>query len=266
MEVCYRHPDRETGVACSNCGRPICPDCMTATSVGMRCPECAGDRQRVVNPIRTRSGEPALTYLLIGINVAIGLGAYLGGASLTGGGAVVDELAVSRDAVGDGELWRIVTSGFVHYGLPHLLVNMLSLYILGSMLEPEFGRARFAAVYFVSLLGGTFGALLLQPGGDSAGASGAVFGLFGAAVVALRRRGIGLMESGLGLWLGLNLILSLRPGISLGGHLGGFVAGALVAYVLLELRDRVRVPQAVPIALSVLLGAVAVAGAIAVSG
>src|SRR4051794_41831721 len=87
MEVCYRHPNRETGVSCSNCGRPICPDCMTSTSVGMRCPECARQSTRVRRMSASGVGEePALTYVLIGINVVVALGGFLGGASTTNGG------------------------------------------------------------------------------------------------------------------------------------------------------------------------------------
>jgi membrane associated rhomboid family serine protease len=271
MEVCYRHPDRETGVACSNCGRPICPECMTATPVGMRCPECAGQRQRVVRAPAARSDEPSLTYLLIGINVAVALGALLGGAGATGGrlgsSSIIEEGGLFGPAIADGEIYRIITAGFLHAGLAHLFFNMFSLYILGSLLEPAMGRARFAAIYFVSLLAGSFGALLLQPDGLTVGASGAIFGLMGAAVVVMRNRGINPMESGLGLWLGLNLLITFTiPGISIGGHLGGLVGGALAAALLFDLRDRVRVPPAVPAALTVLVGVVAAVGSVAVSG
>src|SRR5918999_1550657 len=107
MEVCYRHPDRQTGVSCSSCGRPICPDCMTATAVGMRCPECARQRTRVRSAAATE--EPVLTYVLIGINVVVALGALLGGASATtggiGGSTLLQEGSVSRAAIADGEYW-----------------------------------------------------------------------------------------------------------------------------------------------------------------
>jgi len=269
METCYRHSDRETGVACSNCGRPICPDCMTSTSVGMRCPECSKQKTKV-KTIGSGS-DPTLTYILIGINVAIGLGALLGGGSggsdaLLEGNPFADEGAVSRVAIADGEYWRLVTSGFLHSGVLHLALNMVFLYFLGSQLEPELGRLRFAMVYGVSLLGGGFGALLLQPVGSTLGASGAVFGLMGAALVVMRVRGIGLMESQIGLLIILNLVLSLRPGISLGGHLGGLVAGALATLILLQLREKVRIPAAAPVLLAGAVGLAAIVGAIAVSG
>jgi membrane associated rhomboid family serine protease len=273
MEVCYRHPDRETGVSCSNCGRPICPDCMTSTTVGMRCPECAKQTTKV-RTARTLTEEPQLTYVLIAINVLIFLGIQLaGGADAAGGGldrgSLADDLSMSRNDVADGEFWVILTSGFTHTLLWHLGVNMLALWILGSMLEPAIGRLRFALIYFASLLAGSFGALLLvdNPIRETLGASGAIYGLFGAAFVVMRHRGINPMESGLGLWLILNLVITFTfPGISIGGHLGGLMGGALAALALFELPDRVRrLPPIVPTLVVVAIGAVSVLGAIAVS-
>ena len=131
--------------------------------------------------------------------------------------------------------WRLVTSGFTHFGIPHLLMNMVSLYFLGTFLEPALGRSKFLALYFASLLAGTAGALIIQPDyGLTAGASGAIFGLLGASAIALRQRGIGLMQSGLGITLLLNVVLTFTiPGISIGGHLGGLVGGAVCGYVML---------------------------------
>lgn len=271
MDRCYRHPDRETGVSCSNCGRPICPECMTSTSVGMRCPECAGERTQVRTAASIRRSDvPRLTYVLLGIIVLIQLGAMMSGGSATGsrigGSELIADGAVSRPAIADGELWRLLTAGFLHAGVAHLMFNSFALYILGSMLEPAIGRARFAIVYFVSLLAGSFGALLVEPDALTVGASGAIFGLMGAAIVVMRNRGINPMESGLGLWLGLNLVFTFAvPGISIGGHLGGLAGGALVAAVMFDLRDRIRVPAAVPLVLAVAVGAAAVAGSIVVS-
>jgi membrane associated rhomboid family serine protease len=270
MEVCYRHPQRETGVACSNCGRPICPDCMTPTSVGMRCPECAGRRTKV-RGIGSVATDPVITYALIGINVAVALACWASGASISGAAVdkvtLLDHLEVSRLALADGDYWRIVTAGFAHQGLFHLAFNMLALYILGQMLEPAIGRLRFGLVYAVSLLAGTFGAVLLQPTGATVGASGAVFGLMGAAVVLSRSRGIGLMESGLGFWIGINLLFTFTfSGISIGGHIGGLLGGGLAGLALFELGERVRVPAYLPAALVAGIGAVAVVGTIAVSG
>jgi membrane associated rhomboid family serine protease len=236
----------------------------------MRCPECSRQRTRA-RTIGSTVTQPMLTYVLIGICVAISLGTVAGGYSSTGsevgGSRLFDEAALSRATVGDGELWRLVTAGFLHAGFLHLFFNMYSLYILGGLLEPAIGRLRFALVYFVSMLAGSFGALLLQPTGRTVGASGAIFGLMGAAVIVLRHRGIDPMESGLGIWIGLNLVLTFAiPGISIGGHIGGLAGGALVALVLFELPGRVRLPAPAPALMAAALGGVSVAGAIAVSG
>ena len=270
METCYRHPNRETGVRCSNCERPICPDCMTSTPVGMRCPECA--RQKVnVRGIGTTRDEPVLTYVLIGICVAAFVGEVAGGASATGSGfggsRLFEEGALSGPAVADGDYWRIVTAGFLHAGFFHLLFNMFSLWILGSLLEPAIGQVRFALIFFVSLLAGSFGALVVDPNSLTVGASGGIFGLMGAAVVVMRNRGINPMESGLGLWIGLNLLITFTvSGISIGGHIGGLVGGTLAALVLFEAPSVLRVPPGMANVLCAGLGALAVVGAVAVAG
>jgi membrane associated rhomboid family serine protease len=268
MATCYRHPDRTTGVSCSNCERSICPDCMTSTSVGMRCPECSRERTQM----RSVGGatEPTLTYVLIGINVVVALGAVVGGASASGAGGgsvLLREGGLAQGAIADGEYWRLVTSGFLHFGLIHLLFNMFVLYILGGMLEPALGRLRFGIVYFVSMLAGSFGALLLSaPNTLTAGASGAVFGLMGAAVIVMRNRGINPMESGLGLWIGLNLLITFTiPGISIGGHIGGLLGGGLAALVMFDLAERVQLPRQAPMALAAAIGVLAVAGSIVIS-
>jgi membrane associated rhomboid family serine protease len=235
---------------------------MTTTSVGMRCPECSGQKTTVRKVATSRSDEPMLTYVLLGVMVLVGIG---GGLNTSGDTELFREGGLTGSAVGDGEVYRLVTSGFLHFGIVHLLFNGFSLYILGTMLEPAVGRLRFALIFFVSLLAGSFGALLLEPDALTAGASGAVFGLMGAAFVFMRNRGIDPMQSGLGLWLGLNLLLSFRPGISLGGHLGGLVGGALVALILFELRDRVQMPRSAPLLLSGAVGVLAVVGSLIVS-
>jgi membrane associated rhomboid family serine protease len=268
MDVCYRHPGRETGVRCSNCDRPICPDCMTTTSVGMRCPECARQRTKV-RGMPSVGGDPVVTYALIAINVVVALGAFLGGASATSGGIGSSRLlidgSVYRAAIADGEYWRLLTSGFLHVGFFHLATNMFSLYILGQLLEPVAGHVRFAIIYFVSLLTGSFGALVVTAG-PTVGASGAIFGLMAAAALVLRSRGIGIMESGLGIWIGLNLLITFAvPGISVGGHIGGLVGGAIAAFVLFDLRQRLRVPDALPAVVCGLVAALAVVGSIVVS-
>jgi membrane associated rhomboid family serine protease len=271
VATCYRHPDRETGVSCSNCDRPICPDCMTVTPVGMRCPDCARDRTKTRTAASVGVGEePVLTYILIGINVAVALGGFLSGASTTGGGtggsSLVADGAVSRFYIDQGEYWRLITSGFLHSGFFHLLFNMFALYVLGGMLEPAIGRLKFGVVYFVSLLAGSFGALLLSPDGLTVGASGAIFGLMGAAVIVMRDRGINPMESGIGLWIGLNLLITFTiPGISIGGHIGGLVGGLIVALLFTEVASRLRPSDSLLTLVAAAVGAIAIAGAILIS-
>jgi membrane associated rhomboid family serine protease len=243
MATCYRHPGRETGVSCSNCGRPICPDCMTSTPVGMRCPECASQRTKVVRMREMPSG-PVVTYALIAINVVIflieGKGALSFGGSASGNlyvkGALLGSSEVpglAGQGVAYGQWWRIVSSGFLHENLLHIAFNMWVLYYLGTMLEPALGRARFGLVYAVSLLCGSFGALLISPHVLTVGASGAIFGLMGAAAVEMYSRQIPIMQSGVGGLIVLNLILTFTiPHLSWGGHLGGLIGGTLCAAVL----------------------------------
>ena len=267
MATCYRHPSRETGVSCSNCGKPICPDCMTPTPVGMRCPDCAGKKQRV-HTLRSMHVDPIATYVLIGINVLLFLGSGAGGSFLTGSGGnskVFFDLALYGPLVDQGEYWRLVTSGFLHSGLLHIGFNMYILYWLGTMLEPTLGHARFVALYLASLLAGSFGALLFSPNAVTVGASGAVFGLMGAAFVMQRARGIDPMQSGIGPVILFNLVLSfVIPNISIGGHLGGLLGGAAAAFAMERLAAR-RPGIALPIAACVLVGTIAAVAAVAVS-
>lgn len=272
METCYRHPTRETGVACSSCGRPICPDCMTPTPVGMRCPECSRQRTKVKTAATIARGDtPVVTYIIIGICVALQLGQMASGASATGSGfggnSVIGDFALNGPAVANGEVYRIVTAGFLHSGLFHLAVNMYSLWILGTLLEPGIGRLRFLLIYFVALLGGSFGALLVTPDANTVGASGAIFGLMSAGVLVLRQRGIDPMQSGLPLWIGINLVFSFAvPGISVGGHIGGLVGGGLAAIALFELPGRVRaLPALAGPLLAGVVGVAAVVGSLVVA-
>ena len=257
MAVCYRHPDRETGVSCSNCGNPICPDCMTTTPVGMRCPDCAAQKTQV-HTLRSTSSDPVVTYVLIAINVL----AFLGGGNRLEEyglfGPFVDRL---------NEWWRLVTSGFMHGGLIHLMFNMYVLWWLGQLLEPGLGRARFIGLYFASMLAGSAGALALSPLSLTVGASGAVFGLMAAAFVMQRARGIDPMQSGIGPVILLNLAITFLPGfnISIGGHLGGLIGGAITAW-LIDRVDEGRRGTAVAVATCVVVGVIAVVAALAAAG
>jgi membrane associated rhomboid family serine protease len=201
---------------------------MTPTQVGMRCPECASQRTRVVR-MRDMAGVPRVTYALIAINVLVFL-TERGQFTLTGEayGRVVAEGALYRAAISEGhQYYRLVSSAFLHVDLLHIGFNMYLLYLLGMMLEPAIGSVRFAAIYFTSLLAGSCGALVAT-GAPSLGASGAIFGLMGAAAVELRARGLSVMESGIGMLIVLNLVLSFTiANISVGAHIGGLIGGVL---------------------------------------
>jgi membrane associated rhomboid family serine protease len=165
--------------------------------------------------------------------------------------------------VADGEYWRLLTSGFLHVDFLHVLLNMLSLFWLGRMIEPALGHARFVAIYFVSLLGGSLGVMILSPDEATLGASGAIYGLLGAAIVMARNRNISLVQSGLLPILALNFALTLTiPNISLGGHVGGLIGGLVATFVVEQLSIRRRnslVPAIVSCAvLGVITAAVAV--------
>jgi membrane associated rhomboid family serine protease len=279
MATCYRHPGRETNVSCSNCGRPICPDCMTTTPVGMRCPECSRQSTRVVR-MRDMTRTPQVTVALIAINVIAFLAE--GGSSFTfgggGGGTVETKFALLGSGlergpggqgieylgVAYGQWWRIVTGGFLHANFLHIAFNMYLLYVLGQMLEPALGHVKFALIYFVSLLTGSLGALIVTPHALTLGASGAVFGLMGAAAVEMRARQIPVMQSGIGFLILINLVFSFTvSGISWGGHVGGLIGGAVVM-VVLQFGDRYR-RQALALAGCVAIGVGAFVGGIAVA-
>jgi len=268
MAVCYRHTSRETGVSCSSCGRPICPDCMTPTPVGMRCPECARERTKV-KTLRSRPTTPLVTQVLIAINVIAFIAETASGAPLGGGGggSVFNHgYLYGPDITQSHEYWRLVTAGFMHDGLLHILFNMVFLFFMGQILEPAIGRLNFAAVYLASLLAGSFGALLFQPDVPTVGASGACFGILGALIVVARERRISIWQSGLGLILLINLVFSLSvKGISVGGHLGGLVGGAIAGALIIQLDERRRLPAAALMG-CLLVAVVSVAGAIAVAG
>jgi len=246
---------------------------MTPTPVGMRCPECSRQRTKVMR-MRDMATVPQVTYALIAVNViaflsegnltlnggGVGNSVYLKGALL---GSSENPLLAGQ-GVAHGQWWRLVTSGFLHENILHIGFNMLVLYYLGTMLEPALGRVKFAVIYGVSLLTGSFGSLLVSPHVLTVGASGAVFGMMGAAVIELRARQIPLMQSGVGGLILINLIISFTlPGISWGGHIGGLIGGALAALVI-QLGDRNRA-QALALAGCAAIAVAAVAGSLATS-
>ena len=255
--TCYRHPDRVTGLSCSECGRPICTECMTIAPVGIRCPEHSGRAQgvqRVRHGVRRASFEGVgakVTRALIGLNVAVyvvqlaqgsGVNAnhgsiYQGGALIANGVKFGDQLAgvpagipaeVGLDLVGvaHGDWWRLITAAFLHYGPFHLLLNMLALYWFGSLLEQRIGSGRFLLLYLVSGLAGSAGALIASPESPTVGASGAIFGILGAGLVLEQQRDYVFGGSALGIII-INLVFTFAiPNISIGGHIGGLIGGA----------------------------------------
>jgi membrane associated rhomboid family serine protease len=273
-QTCYRHPDRETGVSCSNCGRPICPDCMTSTSVGMRCPECAQQTTKVrvgAGAFSPTAGRMPATIALIAINVVVFVIELVGGGtgSLSGGGTVIHDAGLSGPDVANGDWWRVISGGFLHAGFLHLLLNMYVLYIAGSILEPGIGTPRFLGIYFVSLIAGSLGALIADPNSLTVGASGAIFGLMAAVVVIARGRGVEQLASQFGLFIVLNLVLTFSiSGISVGGHIGGLIGGAVAAGLVLLVERQLsgRAGFGLEVAGIVLMIAATFAGALAVAG
>ncbi|MEE6258617.1 rhomboid family intramembrane serine protease [Plantactinospora sonchi] len=259
--VCYRHPSRETYVRCTRCERPICPDCMREASVGHQCPECVTEGRRSQRPVRTVFGGGAagrqgyVTKVLIGINVALmllsiysarggdsvagaGLGGLLGGSTpLTGWGAVLGLWAPfgplgPQEGIAAGEYYRLFTAMFLHYGILHVVLNMWALWVLGRSLEATLGPLRFLALYLIAGVGGNVAAYLFSdPTAQTVGASTAIFGLFAALFVIMRR--LGRDTSSVIPILVVNLVFTFAvPGISIAGHLGGLVTGAAMAFVL----------------------------------
>jgi len=232
-KTCYRHPDRVTGLSCSECGRPICTECMTMAPVGIRCPEHSGRPQgvqRVTHGVQRAAFEGAgakVTKLLIGVNVAAYAPELAQGGGVYGVNSTIYEKGVLwAPFVANGDYWRLVTAAFLHYGPFHLLLNMLGLYWFGSLLEQRIGSGRFLLIYVVSGLAGSAGALVLDPLKPTVGASGAIFGILGAGLVLERQRDYVFGGSALGIIVA-NLVLTFAwPNISIGGHIGGLIGGA----------------------------------------
>jgi membrane associated rhomboid family serine protease len=243
MQTCYRHADRRAGVVCQRCDRPICPDCMRQASVGFHCPECTKQGAQKVIKASQLVSRPVLTYALIAVNVVVYL-VCVGSGLQTRSTVVVDYGLLGQGilptgqeiGVAAGEYYRLVTGGFLHANLIHVAMNMLALYQLGLLLEPAFGKVRFAAVYAASMGAGALGVMLLHPNDLTVGASGAVFGLMGFAFVAMRARGIDPFSTGLGGTILINLVLTftLSGYISVGGHIGGLIGGAVAGWLLLD--------------------------------
>ncbi|MGX9675350.1 rhomboid family intramembrane serine protease [Mycobacterium sp. HM-7] len=241
--TCYRHPSRPTYVSCSRCGRPICPDCMTAAAVGQQCPECVNEGKRSVRQARTHFGGriskgSLVTYTLIAVNIVMFV---LQHTSVQ----LQQDLVLWPPAVADGQYYRLASSAFLHYGLAHIVFNMWALWAVGPQLEQWLGRLRFGVLYGLSGLGGSVLVYLLSPlNSATAGASGAIFGLFGATFVLFRRlqldvRGIvGLIVINLVITFVLPAVSS--QAISWQGHVGGLITGTVVAAVFAYVPARQR--------------------------
>ncbi|WP_156766807.1 rhomboid family intramembrane serine protease [Mycobacterium sp. E2327] len=258
--TCYRHPGRQTYLRCNRCERYICPDCMRAAAVGHQCVECVEAGARSIRQPRTqfggreRTGTPVITFALIAINV----GVFALQMSVRG---LQSQLVLWPPAVADGQLYRLVTSAFVHYGAAHLLLNMWALYVVGPPLEMLLGRLRFGALYALSLLGGSVLVYLITLNTATAGASGAVFGLFGATFVVAKRLNLDMR------WVVAVIVINLlytfvapavsSERISWQGHVGGLVTGGLVAaaYVYAPRERRNLIQASVAVLVSVLFAA-----------
>jgi membrane associated rhomboid family serine protease len=239
-QTCYRHPDRVTGLSCSECGRPICTECMTMAPVGIRCPEHSGKPQgvqRVTKGVRRAAFEGTnakVTMALIGINVAVYVAELVQGGGVYGVNSTIYQNGYLRAAeVAQGDWWRLMTAAFLHYGLFHLLLNMLGLYWFGSLLERRIGSGRFLLLYIVSGLAGSAGALVVSPNSATVGASGAIFGVLGAGLVLEQQRDYVFGGSALGVIVA-NLVLTFAwsGNISVGGHIGGLIGGAAATLAL----------------------------------
>lgn len=248
LPVCYRHPDRETGVRCTRCERPICPQCMVSASVGFQCPDCvregsgtghapAAARPRTVAGGTVAADPRLLTKILIGINIAVFI-AVQAKTSLLNDLVLIGEWPPKpyqpTSGVVEGEWYRFVSSMFTHEAIWHIGFNMLSLWWIGGPLEAALGRARYLALYFVSgLAGGALTYLLVNPSTASLGASGAIFGLFGATAVLMRRLNYD-MRPVIAL-LVINLIITFGwGGIAWQAHIGGLVAGVVTGYAMVH--------------------------------
>jgi membrane associated rhomboid family serine protease len=235
--VCYRHPRNETAITCSNCGRPICPECMVFASVGIKCPECAGLPTGAKKAaVRARSFADVgtdfiVTKALLAANVVVFLAQVVQAGSITNPyGELFQRGALYGPLVAQGDWYRMVTCAFLHGGVLHIFFNMLMLWWFGRPLEALLGRGRFLAVYFVSILAGSAGALVVSPEVPTIGASGAVFGILGAGLVLERSR-INVFGGSALIIVILNLALSFTlNNVSIGGHVGGLIGGALCVF------------------------------------
>ena len=262
--VCPRHPDRVSYVRCQRCGRPVCPECQRPAAVGVQCVDCVARAQaampvrRTVFGAKVRTGRPVVTIAFIALCVL----AYAAQRVFPG----LSTPAYFMPALGEAEPHRFLTAAFLHGGFLHLAVNMYALWIVGSVLEPALGRWRFTALFLVSALGGSVGVLLFASPFEHdwvtpvVGASGAVFGLFGAIGLALRR--LGRDTTQIVVLIAINAVLGfVIPNVAWQAHLGGLLTGLALAaaYVYAPPGRRTVVSVAATVGVTVLLILLAVA-------
>jgi membrane associated rhomboid family serine protease len=260
--ACYRHADRQTGIVCQRCGRPICGECMNPASVGFQCPRCVGLGRAGTRQPRTRFGARAGAGAGAATKAVMVALAVVYVTNLVTRGLVVSWLIMWNPSVAGGELWRLLTSGFVSGGLLGLLMNLLVLWLAGRAIESEVGPARFLAVYLAGTLGGSTLFYLLGPAnGATLGAASAVVGLLAANAIGKRKGGEDI-RGDVGLFAIL-VLYSLVVGFASFGWLtmiGGILVGALAGVVLAYAPRRNRTPiQVVGLLAVVVLCVVAVA-------
>lgn len=258
---CYRHPDRVSYVLCQRCGRTICGECQTPAAVGFVCPECMAQQRATAPktkpawiPRLTGAGAPVVTYAIIAVCVVVFILQslpFIGGQvtqAIQYAGVYSDPRAF--------EPWRMLTSVFAHASIIHILLNMYTLWIFGSILEPMLGRLRFLGLFLISGFAGSVGVLLLgNPLQPVVGASGAIFGMFGAFFIIQRRLGGNATQ--ILVLVALNIGIGFLPGLNIAwqAHVGGLIGGALVGLIYVETRKPSRRALQLPlvIVLSVLL-------------
>jgi membrane associated rhomboid family serine protease len=244
VEVCYRHPSEQTRVHCTRCGRPICPDCMIPAPVGFQCPECVDQAKREFRqgPGRPLRGGVSPTKVLLAAILAMyavevivgGPGSLLDGPN---GRALFDLGAMQPIAIANGQYWRLFTSMFLHAGILHVGFNAYALFLIGGMIEATYGRWKMVLIYFVTgFLAGAASYAFGPVTGLAVGASGAIFGIFGAFVAYnFRRRHLPLASANLRwalMLIALNAFLALGfSAIDWRAHLGGLVAGFVAGFV-----------------------------------
>lgn len=263
---CYRHPDRQSFVLCQRCLRTICPECQTQAAVGVICPECLRDQQRAqtpaqakaqrrwqrstVRPVAVRDGRPVMTYGIIAVTVVLFVTQLIPN-SPTLQLFAFNSLFVFPGGPAPFEPWRLLTVLVTHSGFWHVGLNMLALFMIGGSLEPLLGRWRFLALYLISGLGGSVAVALLAPATTVVGASGAIFGMFGALLVIGRH--VGANITGIAIVIGINLAISFvplliglfggavsGPQISWQAHVGGLAVGALIGLIFARTRSARR--------------------------